>query len=144
MVVYQHCVSLFKLLQAVYIYCSIWSIWPPSTNAVLLPYAYLQISYTHFIHFCLLCLYPPRPLLFLAVLLYLLHFLPPLMHSGFFNEMLKFYKSRSTELIRYISLHPVDLNCIQVFNLHSSSSFLISEYSAIRLHSLLVWHSFSQ
>ena len=41
-------------------------------------------------------------------------------------------RARSTELLHFLSSHPVDLICIQEFNLNSSSSFRISGFSALR------------
>ena len=38
----------------------------------------------------------------------------------------------STELLRFISSHPVDLICIQESNLNSSSSFRIRGFSALQ------------
>ena len=71
-----------------------------------------------------------RPLL-LAVLLRLLPLLPPdslrvlQWNAGSF-------RARSTELLRFLSSHPVGLICIQKSNLNSSSSFRISGFSALR------------
>ena len=47
-------------------------------------------------------------------------------------------RARSTELVHFLSSHPVDLICIQEFNLNSSSSFRIPGLSALhsdRTHS---------
>ena len=47
-------------------------------------------------------------------------------------------RARSTELLHFLSSHPVDLICIQESNLNSSSSFRISGFSALhsdRTHS---------
>ena len=41
-------------------------------------------------------------------------------------------RARSTELLHFLSSHPVDLICIQEANLNSSSSFRIPEFSALR------------
>ena len=41
-------------------------------------------------------------------------------------------RARSTELLHFLSIHPVDLICIQESNLNSSSSFRISGFSALR------------
>ena len=41
-------------------------------------------------------------------------------------------RARSTELFHFLSSHPVDLICIQEFNLNSSSSFRIPGFSALR------------
>ena len=71
-----------------------------------------------------------RPLL-LAILLHLLPSLPP--------DSLRVLqwnagglRARSTELLHFLSSHPVDLICIQISNLNSSSSFRISGFSALR------------
>ena len=40
-------------------------------------------------------------------------------------------RARSTELLHFVSFHPVDLICIQESNLNSSSSFQIPEFSAL-------------
>ena len=50
--------------------------------------------------------------------------------------------ARSTELVHFLSSHPVDLICVQESNLNSSSSFWIL-CSAFWLHPLPVWHSLS-
>ena len=41
-------------------------------------------------------------------------------------------RARSTELLHFLSSHPVDLICIQEFNFNSSSSFRIPGFSALR------------
>ena len=41
-------------------------------------------------------------------------------------------RARSTELLHFLSSHPVDLICIQESNLYSSSSFRIPGFSALR------------
>ena len=41
-------------------------------------------------------------------------------------------RARSTELLHFLSCHPVDLICIQESNLNSSSSFRIPGFSALR------------
>ena len=81
-------------------------------------------------------LYPfPLPLhpcpLLLAVLLRLLSPLPP--------DSLRVLQwnagglhARSTELLHFLSSHPVNLICIQESNLNSSSSFRIPGFSALR------------
>ena len=75
---------------------------------------------------------PPhhRPLL-LAVLLRLLLLFPPE-----YFRVLKWnpvgLRASSTELLHFLSSHPVDLFCIQESNLDSSSSFRIPGFSALR------------
>ena len=75
---------------------------------------------------------PPhlRPLL-QAALLHLLLPLPPdsLRVLQWNAEGLR---ARSTELLHFLSSHPVDLICIQESNLNSSSSFRIPGFSALR------------
>ena len=41
-------------------------------------------------------------------------------------------RARNTELLHFISSHPVDLTCIQESNLNSSSSFRIHGFSALQ------------
>ena len=72
-----------------------------------------------------------RPLL-LAIFLCLLPPLLPRTLSGFFNGMLEIFEPGSTELLHFLSSHPVDLICIQESNLNSSSSFRIPGFSALR------------
>ena len=71
-----------------------------------------------------------RPLL----LAFLLHLLPPLPPDSL--RILQWnawgLKARSTELLHFLSSHPVDPICIQEFNLNSSSSFQIPGFSALR------------
>ena len=79
-------------------------------------------------------LYPlPLPLyhrpLFLAVLLRLL---PPPDSLWVLQWNAGGLRARSTELLHFLSSHPVDLICIQKSNLISSSSFRIPGFSALR------------
>ena len=75
--------------------------------------------------------------LLLAVLLRLLLSLPP--------DSLRVLqwnagglRSRGTELLHFLSSHPVDLICMQEFNLNSSSSFRIPGFYALRSDLLLL------
>ena len=72
-----------------------------------------------------------RPLL-LAILL---HLLPPL-HLSDSLRVLQWnaggLRARSTELLHFLSSHPVDLICIQESDLNSSSSFRIPGFSVLR------------
>ena len=43
-------------------------------------------------------------------------------------------QARSTKLLHFISPHPIDLICMQEYNLNLSSSFQIPEFSALRSH----------
>ena len=45
---YQHCDFLLRLLELVYLHCSIW---PPSVNAALVPHPRFQTSYPFSAHF---------------------------------------------------------------------------------------------
>ena len=71
-----------------------------------------------------------RPLL----LAFLLRLLPPLPPDSL--RVLQWnaggLRARSTELLHFLSSHPVDLICIQESNLNSSSSFWIPGFSALR------------
>ena len=69
-------------------------------------------------------------LLLLAVLLRLLPPLPPDSLRVQWNA--GGLRARSTELLLFVSSHPVDLICIQEPNLNSSSSFRIPGFSALR------------
>ena len=82
-----------------------------------------------------LYLSPLRPnhcLMLLAVSLYLLLplALPKSLRVLQWNAV--GLRARSTELLHFISSHPVDLICIQESNLNSSSSFRIPGFSALR------------
>ena len=69
-----------------------------------------------------------RPLL-LAILL---HLLPPPDSLRVLQWNAGGLRARSTELLYFLSFHPVDLICIQESNLNSSSSFQIPGFSALR------------
>ena len=82
---------------------------------------------------------PHHRILLMAVLLCLLSSLPP-------NSIRVLQwnagglRAWSTELLHFLSSHPVDLICIQVSNLNSSFSFRIPGFSALRsdrTHSIL-------
>ena len=68
------------------------------------------------------------------VLAVLLRLLPPLPHDSL--RVLQWnaggLRARSTELLHFLSTHPVDLICIQESNLNSSSSFQIPGFSFLR------------
>ena len=83
--------------------------------------------------FCIFSLCPPhhRPLLLTA----LLCLLPPLPPPNSFRVLqwnAGGLRARSTELLHFLSSHPVDLICIQESNLNSFSSFQIPGFSAVR------------
>ena len=100
---------------------------PASANAALSPHPRLQASYPPSAHSISSPFAPP----------------PPSLAPGFssappaFTDSLRFLqwntgglRARSTELLHFLSSHPVDLICIQESNLNSS--FLIPGFSALR------------
>ena len=81
----------------------------------------------------LLPLHPHHRFMLLAVsfyLLLLLLFLPDSLSILQWNA--GGLQTRSTELLHFISSHPIDLICIQESNLNSFSSFRIPEFSALQ------------
>ena len=80
----------------------------------------------------LLPLHPHHRLMLLAVSLYLLLSLPLPNSLRVLQWNAGGLRARSTELLDFISFHPVDLICIQESNLNSSSPFRIPEFSALR------------
>ena len=117
------------LLRHVYLHCGIW---PPSANAALLPHSHLQTSYPPSAH--LISPFPALP--------------PPSLAPGYTSappvsspppDSLRVFqwnagglRARSTELLHFLSSHPVDLICIQESNLNSPSSFRIPGFSVLR------------
>ena len=105
---------------------------PPSANAALLPHPRLQTSYPPSAHSI-----SPSPAL-----------PPPSLAPGYTSappasspppdslRVLQWnaggLRARSTELLHFLSSHPVDLICIQESNLNSSSSFRIPGFSVLR------------
>ena len=103
---------------------------PPSTDAALSRHPRLQTSYPHLpILYLLPLLLHPRPLL-MAIFLRLLP--PPPDSLRVLQWNAGGLRARSTELLHFLSSHPVDLICIQESNLNSSSFFRISGFSALR------------
>ena len=80
----------------------------------------------------LLPLDPHHRLMFLAVFLYLLIPLPLPNFLSVLQWNAGGLRARSTEVLHFISSHPVDLICIQESNLNLSSSFRIPGFSALR------------
>ena len=79
----------------------------------------------------LLPVHPPHRLMFLAVFLYLL--LPLLPDSlRVLQRNAGGLRTRNTELLHFISFHPVDLICIHESNLNSSFFLRIPGFSALR------------
>ena len=89
-------------------------------------------------------LIPPLPILYLLplpshhrplLLAILLHLLPPLLPPDSLRVLqwnAGGFRARSTELLHFLSSHPVDPICIQESNLNSSSSFRIPGVSVVR------------
>ena len=80
----------------------------------------------------LLYLHPHHRLMLLAVSLHLLLPLPIPNSLRALQRNAGGLQARSTELLHFISFHPVDPICIQESNLNLSSSFRIPEFSALR------------
>ena len=97
---------------------------PPSIDAALSPHPRLQTSYPPSAHSISPSFAPS----------------PPFLTSGSTPpdslRVLQWnaggLRARSTELLHFLSSHPVDLICIQESNLNSSSSFRIPGFSALR------------
>ena len=112
---------------------------PLSANAALLPHPRLQTSYPPSAH--LISLSPALP--------------PPSLAPGYTSappasspppdslRVLQWnaggLRARSTELLHFLSSHPVDLICIQESNLNSSSSFRIPGFSVLRFDRTHSW-----
>ena len=98
------------------------------------PYPPLQTSYPQLLILYLLPLPPHHHPLILAVLLHLLPPLPPHDSLRVLQWNAGGLRARSTELLHFLSSHPVDLICLQKSNLNSSSSFRIPGFSALRFN----------
>ena len=104
----------------------------PSANAALLPHPRLQTSYPPSAH-----LISPSPALPPSSLAPGYTSAPPASSPP--PDSLRVLqwnagslRARSTELLHFLSSHPVDLICIQESNLNSSSSFRIPGFSVLR------------
>ena len=100
-------------------------------NAALPPHPLLQTSYPPSTHYVSSPSVPSPPPNVSGCFLYLQLSLTP--------DSLKVLqwnagslRARSTELLHFISSHPIDLICIQESNLNSSSSYRIPGFSAVR------------
>ena len=110
---YQHCAFLLGLLQLVYLHCSVWPIWPPSANALLAPHPRLQIFYPFSAYFVSSPSAPAPPPHAPGCFS-----LPPASSSLLDSLMVRQWnagvlRARNTELLHFLSSHPVDLICIQ-------------------------------
>ena len=105
---------------------------PPSTDAALSRHPRLQTSYPPSAHSISPSSAPSPPSLARG------HFSTPPASSPPPDSLRVLQwnagglRARSTELLHFLSYHPVDLICIQESNLNSSSSFRISGFSALR------------
>ena len=104
----------------------------PSANAALSPHPRLQTSYPPSAH-----LISPSPALPPSSLAPGYTSAPPASSPPPDSlRVLQWYagglRARSTELLHFLSSHPVDLICIQESNLNSSSSFRIPGFSVLR------------
>ena len=129
---YQHCDFLFGLLQLVYLHCNLAHV----ASLLLMQHSHPTLAFKPLILFpptlYLLPLHPHHRLMLLAVSLYLLLSLPQPNSLRFLQWNAEGLQARSTELLHFISSHPVDLICIQESNLNLSSSFRILGFSALR------------
>ena len=108
----------------------------PSGPLMLLQHSRPTLAFKPYILFpltlYLLPLYPHHLLMLLAVSLYLL--LPLSLPNSLMVLQWNAggLRARSTELLHFISSHPIDLICIQESNLNISSSFRIPGFSALQ------------
>ena len=106
---YQHFDFPLELLQLVYLHCSIW---PPSANASLAPHPRIQTSYpisTHFVSSPSAPAPPPHA----PGCFSLAPASSPLDSLTALQWNVGGLRARSTELLHFLSSHPVDLICIQ-------------------------------
>ena len=104
---------------------------PPSANAALSPHSRLQTSYPPSARFISSPSAPPSPFLAPGC-----PSAPPAFSPPKSLRVLQWnaggLRARSTELLHFLSLHPVDLICIQESNLNATSYFQIPGLSALR------------
>ena len=102
----------------------------PSANAALPPHP-VSKPLIPVDPFCIFSLCPHHRPLLMAVFL---RFFPPLPPDSLkiLQSNTAGLRARSTELLHFLSSHPVDLICIQESNLNPSSSFRIPGFSALR------------
>ena len=105
---------------------------PPSTDAALTHHPRLQISYPSSAHSISPSFAPSPPSLAPSRPSTPPASSPPPDSLRVLQWNAGGLRARSTELLHFLSSHPVDLICIQEFNLNSSSSFRIPGFSALR------------
>ena len=111
---------------------------PPSANAALSPHPRLQTSYPPSAHLISPSSALPPPSLAPGCTSAPPASSPPPDSLRVLQWNAGGLRARSTELLHFLSSHPVDLICIQESNLNSSSSFRIPGFSALhsdRTHS---------
>ena len=113
-------------------YTSIVQSGPPSTDAALRRYPRLRTSYPTSAHSISLSYAPSPPSLAPGHPSTPLAFSPPPDSLRVLQWNAGGLCARSTELLHFLSSHPVDLICIQESNLNSSSSFRIPGFFALR------------
>ena len=105
---------------------------PPSANAALLPHPRLQIFYPPSAHFISFSSAPSLPSLAPGCPCAPPASSPPPDSLRVLQWNAGGLQARSTELLHFLSSHPVNLICIQESNLNSSSSLRIPGFSALR------------
>ena len=104
---------------------------PASANSALSPHPRLQTSYPPSAHYISSPSAPTTvPCSWLSFCASCLHSPPNSLRVLQWNA--GGLRARSTELLHFLSSHPVDLICIQECNVNSSSSFHIPGFSALR------------
>ena len=118
----------------------------PAGLLLLMHHSHPTLAFKPFILFpptlYLLALHPRHRLILLAVTLYLLLPLPLPDSLRVFQWNAGGLRVSSTELLHFISCHPVDLICVQESNLSLSSSFQMLGFSALQSdcsHSCLIF-----
>ena len=105
---------------------------PPSANAALFPHPRLQTSYPPSAHLISPSSALPPPSLAPGYTSAPPASSPPPDSLRVLQWNAGGLRARSTELLHFLSSHPVDLICIQESNLNSSSSFRIPGFSTLR------------
>ena len=143
---YQHCVFLFGILHLVYLHCSIWSILPIlcQCSAPALPSLLNLLPSIHLLRISCLCTLPtPTCFWLISYTSYFLFLL--LTRPGFFNEMPEVFEP---EALNSYTLSRLILWILLASRNPSLTIFLFPDpwipCSAILLHSVLVWYSFSR
>ena len=105
---------------------------PPSANAALLPHPHLQTVNPPSAHYISPSPALPSPSLAPGYTSAPPASFPPPYSLRVLQWNAGGLRARSTELLHFLSSHPVDLICIQESNLNSSSSFRVPGFSVLR------------